>query len=1097
MSEPNVTKRAARQGRRQTPAPAQMRQNAARNRRSLSNFTIYDTLGPNPSRRDSSSSISSMSIASIRRNHHRGGHSPKAKSRLGQTASHNPMHGGGGSWKAILKSGTEGAGIELKTKENLSGELDMSQSISLPEVDDDDDDDDKHHRDANNPNGNANDEEESSTNETNTDPAAAKFRRQDSSRHTISLKHTLHQANSDLYDDDDVDNDDRKLIEEMIEKEFPEHKDHEDLDLFGVIGSCISTPSMHDSYPEAEWGVKDWVEMYGPDQQWHITSITRIDERDMDTKSDNLIEDALFKTHQMINTEVEALRREMKDQKESFSELAMSAAKSKFKNLAKAQIEENRKEDENLHEILRAKKEENTKREIMKRKKEKVAELTEVPDIKRYEYKYDCGYHYKLYDSKFIRAPEEGLRTIFGDRPWLWQQYVLLKYEERVRFSAGHNDDFEELDPVAFAQEFWRTFLDKFEANNPDHPLYNDVILKYTKAREKLEQHLLKPFYILDDIRKGDGWDSFDEASAFTYLSVLGTGFFIPVLCCLIQVIILAILSYDALLNTTENDRELISCPQGDMKARGIIWLIGIFYLLKVVPDSFMFFYKVAGNVNCPYSKMMSLRSYIHQYGEDNTGQVVGYNLDIVMNAGFKAIALILNIYILFNTEAVIDIVLNCIALEFVSEMDEQFVQSTWWDEDKRWIRAGCVELLLRKEIETMKLLDYEIIVRDYGVEMKDIEDMIDPNNEEVVQGKIRDGAHASFKKKGFRNKRKAYEDCVNAKLRESPYMKNLIKLRQIVQDMENPRPQAVREFVKKRKEFGWLAKVYNQMHKTLFREERKSETAMFWKFEKYRTWSYWTYLLYCEDNNEIVSDNPGENTVWKSTAWVRCDFAKYDDLKEKTMKRWCSLEDKYIQRQLTYEIFKFAAKEYAKKTKEQNEHSFFDDIGMSVRKSSQKLRPSISKQFEELDTRDSTRDSTLYRALTEEEYFDHEKKVKKQEDKEREKIKKFYKDFDDFKNYDDFTIKPALEAFKSEVWQTFTFQNMVESWRHLYKRNNYGKILQVSVDWIIRWFIWLLTLLIFPFVVIWVLYFIPFRCMGDEWDHLSSQANDLINDVN
>ena len=103
------------------------------------------------------------------------------------------------------------------------------------------------------------------------------------------------------------------------------------------------------------------------------------------------------------------------------------------------------------------------------------------------------------------------MRVVFGDRPWLWQQYVLLKYEERVRFSPGHGDDFENLDPVMFAEGFWDIFLEKFQKSNPKHPLYNKVIIEETDAVSKLREHLLKPFQILDDIRRADGWESFEE----------------------------------------------------------------------------------------------------------------------------------------------------------------------------------------------------------------------------------------------------------------------------------------------------------------------------------------------------------------------------------------------------------------------------------------------------------------------------------------------------------------------------------------------------------------------------------------------------------
>lgn len=140
------------------------------------------------------------------------------------------------------------------------------------------------------------------------------------------MKHTLNQAESSVFADDDNDPGDKQFIEDMIRNEFPEHPNHDELDLFGVIDSVISSPSDHDNYPDADWCTQNWVEMYGPDQQWHITTITRIDEREPTyQRQDDLIEEALFKTHTMVNREIDALRQEMTHQKESLLELSQKA----------------------------------------------------------------------------------------------------------------------------------------------------------------------------------------------------------------------------------------------------------------------------------------------------------------------------------------------------------------------------------------------------------------------------------------------------------------------------------------------------------------------------------------------------------------------------------------------------------------------------------------------------------------------------------------------------------------------------------------------------------------------------------------------------
>ncbi len=36
-----------------------------------------------------------------------------------------------------------------------------------------------------------------------------------------------------------------------------------------------------------------------------------------------------------------------------------------------------------------------------------------------------------------LRASETGLKTLFGTRPWVWQQYAMLKLESKLRFQQG------------------------------------------------------------------------------------------------------------------------------------------------------------------------------------------------------------------------------------------------------------------------------------------------------------------------------------------------------------------------------------------------------------------------------------------------------------------------------------------------------------------------------------------------------------------------------------------------------------------------------------------------------------------------------------
>ncbi|GMH93194.1 hypothetical protein TrVE_jg9571 [Triparma verrucosa] len=972
--------------------------------------------------------------------------------------------------------------------------------------------------------------------------------RRDSDLHRFGLKHVMETrgrtASSVIGDDTDekIYSISTKDVEELIKQEFPKNLKHEHLDLYSVIEAVICSPSQHDVHAGAEWRVNNWVEMYGPDQKWHIAMISRIEERELEDTNMELMEEALLKTQKIVNTEiekvlaktnqmVEKLRTELRTKEKTADEKSEGTA-NKWKLKVREVIEKNKEEVEKLDAFEKAKRLSQLSREMHKIKKNEVTEMSKVKEVLRHEYLYDCGLHYTMIKPKFIRAPEEGLRVVFGARPWLWQQYALLKYEERIKFSLGHKEDFANLDPVEFAKTYWDIFLEKFKERNPNHPLYNEAIIKHTKAREKLEEHLLKPFRILDDIRTGrEGWEDFDSENAYSYLSILGAGHLIPILCGLVQFSIFAILVIDAYLHTKTIERSGY-CPSGenggDVKATGVIFFIGVMYLISVIPNQIAYvgrFYGHSFNEDSASGKMMNLRSLINVVGDDTHSQVLGYNLDILMNVGLKAGFLTLNLFILFNTDSVIEIVLNCIALEFVSDMDEEFAQSLWWDFDRRWIRAGCIELLLRKEIERKKLRDYRSIVKDYGVELHNVEEMDEAEIEtytdtlfhDVVVNavemskkgtsiknskKFKEGESKTFKKQGFRNRSKAYEDGENPEYFDSTYMKNVIKLRSVVENMDDRRLQAVFEFGKIREEFGLLSRLRNRLYKKICGKTRKSESAMFWKFEKYRTWSYWTYFLYCEESQEVFKGkrrfssllrNKARNgKIFKSTAWSQPneeagkqegDFTKA--LQKRTSDRYGNTGKKYIQRQLTYEIFKHAAEEYSKQHKsspkkggdekvDDNKASF---AGLGLDKLDDELISESARKVKQEDELEK-----LEKDL---------EKFKEELEEERKEVKKKYKSSWKFANSDNFTLYSPLEFLRRKVIKALIFLTLRESFQHLRDRSSYTRIFLVGFEHLITWCCMILAIVIFPAIVIGVLVYIPTHCI--EWEDLDQELNRLF----
>ena len=55
-----------------------------------------------------------------------------------------------------------------------------------------------------------------------------------------------------------------------------------------------------------------------------------------------------------------------------------------------------------------------------------------------------------------------------------------------------------------------------------------------------------------------------------------------------------------------------------------------------------------------------------------------------------------LNIFVIINTNEVIEIVLNALAFIFVAQIDEDIARSGWYDPDKRWLTAGAMETAMQ-----------------------------------------------------------------------------------------------------------------------------------------------------------------------------------------------------------------------------------------------------------------------------------------------------------------------------------------------------------------------------------------------------------------
>ena len=79
----------------------------------------------------------------------------------------------------------------------------------------------------------------------------------------------------------------------------------------------------------------------------------------------------------------------------------------------------------------------------------------------------------------------------------------------------------------------------------------------------------------------------------------------------------------------------------------------------KVVPDTMYSFFNTAGTADTSYSRLMSMRKMVWDQGDDRVGQMIGFKADLYMNTAFECVLYTCNLFIIFNTNDILDVILN------------------------------------------------------------------------------------------------------------------------------------------------------------------------------------------------------------------------------------------------------------------------------------------------------------------------------------------------------------------------------------------------------------------------------------------------------
>lgn len=253
-----------------------------------------------------------------------------------------------------------------------------------------------------------------------------------------------------------------------------------------------------------------------------------------------------------------------------------------------------------------------------------------------WKFTYNAGLERNITEED-LRAPEAGLKLLFGCRPWVWQQWAVLKVEEKLRFQEGHQNDFATKDIQKLAADLWEQWLE-YPANVEFNQLFYDERIG-ERGRRALVSHIQKPFQLIDSMgEENKEWDfsGDDDINVFTYVSLHGSGFFIPLLVFLVQLIIPILLFLDKSSN--------VRCAQGEDLPNELFFtkimalVIIVYYMYSIIPDTYHNFFNIAGAADSVFSRLLSVRRLVWMQGDDTLLQMIGFKLDIYMNTAYQSL---------------------------------------------------------------------------------------------------------------------------------------------------------------------------------------------------------------------------------------------------------------------------------------------------------------------------------------------------------------------------------------------------------------------------------------------------------------------------
>ena len=187
-----------------------------------------------------------------------------------------------------------------------------------------------------------------------------------------------------------------------------------------------------------------------------------------------------------------------------------------------------------------------------------------------------------------------------------------------------------------------------------------------------------------------------------------------------------------------------------------------------------------------------------------------------------------INLYNILNQASPTEVVLNALALEFVYSIDENYVEQQWWDNDKRWMKAGVMEIYIQSIFKFRLLRSIDNFCRAFNFDEELISSICnnDPNlfynytqayhDSQNVQFMDHSDKHMFFICKKYASKRG--DDVAEKKFRKQPVVFGFCE--------------------------GFLINIWFFVKKTFYRNHC-FQYGLFNRMNSYRTWSRWDKALH------------------------------------------------------------------------------------------------------------------------------------------------------------------------------------------------------------------------------------------------------------